>query len=133
MKGISILAVAAFGLLSCDEGPVRPSSRDSALRPTFAPSSRGVTIRDLGTLGGRNSEAWDVSIDGRVVGWSEIASGAHHAFLWTAAGGMQDLGTLGGTTSEARGINGAGEIVGFSATASGGQHAFFRTAAGQMS
>ena len=54
---------------------------------------------DLGTLGGASSGAEAVNDSGQVVGGSQTASGANHAFLWTQAGGMVDLGTLGGTFS----------------------------------
>ncbi len=66
-----------------------------------------------------------------MVGGSSTASGTH-AFLWTAADGMNDLGTLGGSNSRANAINDAGQVVGRSDTASGGQHAFLWTAAGGM-
>ena len=51
---------------------------------------------DLGTLGGTDSYAIAVNESGQVVGVSQAAGGAEHAFSWTAAGGMIDLGTLGG-------------------------------------
>src|SRR2546425_336476 len=104
MKGISILAVAAFGLLSCDEEPVMPSSRDSALRPTFAPSSRGVTIRDLGTLGGVSSSAYAIDDNEEVVGASD-----GQGFFWSA-GGMQSLATS--TSSGAKNLNSLQQVVG---------------------
>jgi probable HAF family extracellular repeat protein len=49
-------------------------------------------MQDLGTLGGRESEARGVSADGSVVvGWAQNAAGQRRAFRWTAAGGMKDL------------------------------------------
>lgn len=70
---------------------------------------------DLGTLGGVFSWAWEVSDAGEVVGFSQIAGGEQHAFLWTSATGMIDLttwpnGCVG--TSTALAINATGIIVG---------------------
>jgi probable HAF family extracellular repeat protein len=53
-------------------------------------AARGM--QDLGTLGGSESEAWDVSADGSVVvGSAQNAAGQKRAFRWTAARGMEDL------------------------------------------
>jgi len=63
-------------------------------------------LHDLGTLGGRRSEAARV-FDGRVRWARAIASGAYHAFLQDSYGGpsgLRDLGTLGGSESNANGI-----------------------------
>ena len=68
---------------------------------------------DLGTLGGRHSEAIDVNNAGQVVGNANIADESNHAFVY-ADGVMQDLGTLGGRQSFATAINELGQIVGFS-------------------
>lgn len=87
---------------------------------------------DLGTLGGTQSEALGVNNLTQVVGWSYVASGAEHAFLWTKASGMQDLGTLGGSASHAYAINDNGQVVGSSTTAAGDKHAFLWTATDGM-
>ncbi len=90
---------------------------------------------DLGTLGGPQSVAWDVSADGSVVvGWSEDASGKNRAFRWTAATGMVALGTLpGGGESMAFGVSADGSvIVGCAIDSNGEQRAFRWTAATGM-
>src|SRR5258708_37697564 len=55
-----------------------------------------------------------------------------HAFLWTAADGMQDLGTLGGTNSYALGINASGQVVGMGGRSDGTYDAFRWTSATGM-
>jgi probable HAF family extracellular repeat protein len=67
-----------------------------------------------------------------VVGISNTADGNQHAFLWTAAGGMEDLGTLGGPGSFAFGISQTGVVVGGSETAAGTTEAFLWTRGGGM-
>ena len=68
---------------------------------------------DLGTLGGANSEAVAANASGHVVGSSDTAARAVHAFLWTPDAGMVDLGTLPGCQrSGAVAINDSGHVVG---------------------
>jgi len=100
-------------------------SKDTPLgpEPQFAKAAPSVTITDLGTLGGTNSDATGINASGQVVGYSELPGGTTHAFLWQN-GTMTDLGTLGGTHSYASGINSAGQIVGRSFTTGGVEHAF---------
>jgi probable HAF family extracellular repeat protein len=89
-------------------------------------------MQDLGTFG-HSSFAKDVS-GGNVVGGSQFGQAQNfvsHAFLWTAADGMQDLGTLGGCCSSAAAVSG-GNVVGESLTSAGSTHAFLWTAAGGM-
>jgi probable HAF family extracellular repeat protein len=80
----------------------------------FRWSPRGGFV-DLGTLGGDSSEGLGVRGE-RVVGVSDVAPAASHAFL-SDEGGIHDLGTLGGTASIARSINAAGIAVGESRAA----------------
>jgi probable HAF family extracellular repeat protein len=88
--------------------------------------------RDLGTLGGRNSNAEAIMV-GRwpdaelattfIVGFSQTSTGANHAFVWNR-GRMRDLGTLPGhVSSEALDISGSGIIVGSSTDRSGNTRA----------
>ena len=72
-------------------------------------------MRDLGTLGGRQSQVVAINAKGQIVGWSETKAGSRHAFLWEN-GRMRDLGTLFGGFSEAVEINDQGQVVGLSDT-----------------
>lgn len=69
----------------------------------------------LGTLGGSTSAATDINDSSVVVGFSGLANGAEHAFIYDShhpGAGMRDLGTLGGMNSIAGSINDHGVIVG---------------------
>lgn len=81
-------------------------------------------LRDLGTLGGKNSFAHGCNDEGMVVGEAETSDGSRHAFLWTPEAGMKDLGTLGGKKSVAFAINNRGEVVGEAETLSGERRPF---------
>jgi probable HAF family extracellular repeat protein len=69
----------------------------------------------LGTLGGGLSTAAGLNDSGAVVGLSYNGGSEQHAFLWTAASGMQDLTpsltSVGGAT--ATGVNSANQVVGY--------------------
>ena len=75
----------------------------------------GAKSRDLGTLGGKNSQAFNLNAGGQVVGTAQVKSGEKHAFVWNR-GRLRDLGTLPNAKySAAYGINKTGDIVGVSA------------------
>ncbi|MFG0284049.1 MAG: hypothetical protein ACF8R7_06465 [Phycisphaerales bacterium JB039] len=79
----------------------------------------GGVRHDLGTLGGASALALAISDSGFVVGLSQTASGAVHAFRLTlSAGGAVsdriDLGELGRGFSYAYAVNDAGVVVGTS-------------------
>lgn len=94
--------------------------------PSFDPHGFIATIdeiRDIGTLGGTRSTAYDVNASGQAVGISDTAGGESHAFLYSE-GVMRDLGTLGGPESSAFAINNAGVVVGSSFLNQEIEHAF---------
>ena len=93
-------------------------TRRQALNMLSSPAPTAHGMRDLGTLGGTNSDAIGINEAGQVVGSSYTAGGVSHAFITGPDGmGMRDLGTLGGANSGANGINDAGQVVGYSGTA----------------
>jgi probable HAF family extracellular repeat protein len=82
-------------------------------------------VLDLGTLGGPDSDALDVSGDA-VVGQSDGADLAGHAFVVDLAvpgRPMVDLGTLGGAESAATAVSGD-VVVGWAEAAGGARRAF---------
>ena len=116
-RAAAVLAVVASILLTCQAADAQSAPYEAV---------------DLGTLGGRESQAVAISNMGQVVGWSATVSGRQHAFSWTATGGLTDLGTLGGLDSQAVAVNDAGQVVGWSTIADGSQHAFSWTSSGGM-
>jgi probable HAF family extracellular repeat protein len=98
-------------------------------RRAFFYSTEGGML-ELGTLGGRKSEAFGVDANDTVVGKADVVTTSttvvSHAFAWTASGGMKDLNGLidqpGWVLVEARAINAKGQIAGvgtFNGTARG--------------
>lgn len=98
-------------------------------RPLSPFQNRG-TLHDLGTLGGRSSQAHAVNNRDQIVGKADLRAvfapdkpggwaRPTHAFLWHD-GVMRDLGTLpGGRNSSAVAINDNAQAVGFSETPNG--------------
>jgi probable HAF family extracellular repeat protein len=78
----------------------------------------GVSMQDLGTLGGNESFAKDINNLDQVVGLSQVPNGAGRAFLYSTETGMVDLNTLidplsGWTLIGAEGINDRGQVTGW--------------------
>lgn len=67
-------------------------------------------LTDLGTLGGRDSWAYDINNHGQVVGWA-AGSGGRLGFLWQA-GTISPLSSPGATPGVAFAINDAGQVAG---------------------
>lgn len=78
----------------------------------------------LGTLGGKESEARRINDKGVIVGSASKKNGQWRAFLYSRANGMQELGTLGGENSRGNAINNEGAAVGYSDLANDEWHAF---------
>jgi probable HAF family extracellular repeat protein len=82
--------------------------------------------KDIGTLGGYESEALSINDSNEIVGWADNSSSYEHACIFDFTGDSNnnvDLGTLGGNSSSAWSINNGGRIVGWSLDSSGNYHA----------
>ena len=93
-------------------------------------------IKDLGTLGGNNSEAIWLNEAGDVVGSADLAgptgNQTHDAVLWRD-GKIHDLGTVtGDPCSRGRGLNARGQVVGGSSDCRNFLHAFLWEEGGPM-
>jgi probable HAF family extracellular repeat protein len=81
------------------------------------------TVIDLGTVGGRVTEALDLNEAGQVTGYSETADGQFRAFLYED-GEMRDLGELAPGGSVGHALNDSGAVTGLTAASDGHAHAF---------
>ena len=101
----------SFGYGINGAGHVAGTAYDFGYSTRHAFVYNGVTVTNIGTLGGTNAEAFAINNNGCVVGYSFIPGNETHAFRFQE-GVMTDLGKLGGTFSEARAINNNNVIVG---------------------
>ena len=98
------------------------------------PSPAVCEMKDLGTLGGLNSAAYDINANNIIVGSSDVSGGGEHAFVYIGTT-MHDLNSSGVVTGlppgwvlvRANAINAGGQIVGFGTTLGGDTHAFLLT------
>ncbi|MCC5621530.1 DUF3466 family protein [Nostoc sp. CHAB 5715] len=74
-------------------------------------------IKDIGTLGGDGSVAWDVNNSGKVVGGAHTGkqdpngNGIFHAFAWNKKTGMIDITPSTEDSTRAEAINDANQII----------------------
>jgi probable HAF family extracellular repeat protein len=84
----------------------------------------GGAITDIGNLGGglrTNTEAYDINNAGQVTGYSTMADGTMHAFLYSYSDGvMSDLGTISPYNTRGISINSSGQVLGTIETYVGG-------------
>lgn len=76
---------------------------------------RTDTIKELGTLGGLNSNGGAINKRGQVAGMSDLPDGVPHPFFWDpATDEMEDVGTLTqGLQTSPNAMNDSGQIVGY--------------------
>ena len=74
--GVALVALFANASLSLG------TSADAATGENQLVSQQ-LSITDLGTLGGRDSDAYQISDHGQVVAYSSKASGREHALVWS--------------------------------------------------
>jgi probable HAF family extracellular repeat protein len=103
---------------------VGQAQNSSGFGRAFLKSPGVLTMEDLGTLGGNNSEAMHINSYGQVVGGAENAAGLWRGFLKNPGQPLLDLGTLGGDESGVVGFNNPGQVVGSAKVDASTWHAF---------
>lgn len=101
--------------------------------------SEAIEISEMTSLGGQNSDALGVSLNGVSAGESSRRPGdPGHACIWNQDGTVTDLGVMvgqdyaGGVLSGAEDVNENGHVVGASTIKGGHSHAFLWTPGGGM-
>ena len=128
VAGINDHAVVAYNINA--PAPAAATTVGTTWAPFISVPGAGIS---LGTLGGTNAFANALNNSDQVVGSSQIAGGALHAFLYSG-GTIQDLNLLipplsGITLTSAVGIDAAGDIVAYGTNASGQTHEYLLTPA----
>jgi probable HAF family extracellular repeat protein len=128
VAGLNDHAVIAYNVY--EPAPASPTITGATWAPYISTPGTGVR---LGTLGGTVAFANALNNSNQVVGSSQIANGALHAFLYFN-GSMRDLNLLippmsGVTLTSAVGIDAAGEIVAYGTNVRGQTHEYLLTPA----
>lgn len=100
-------ALLAACVSACDAPQSPAAPRGPSLEQA---ATRVYEITDLGTLGGDFSEALHISNSGQIVGFSYLASGARHPFIWRN-GTMTDI-DVGGSLISVNAVNDRGQVIG---------------------
>lgn len=89
-------------------------------------------LTELGTLGGKGSDAKHINDKGQIIGSASKQDGTWRAYVYDGKSGMRELGTLKGPSSHGTALNNDGAAVGFSDLANGEWHAFLYTPGEQL-
>lgn len=115
---------SGFPAAQCGPGPCIAQSYSALFFPAATQMHAVLwqkrTIKDLGTLGGPDSIAWQINDQGQIAGQSYVNSIANATtgvptidpFFIGEDGNMLDLGSLGGTVSWTTGLNNRGQVIG---------------------
>ncbi len=94
MRPTVLTGIAGTALLAALAMPFQLTAQEQPATPEHKLERVRYTIRDLGTLGGTSSLAFDVTDNSLVSGTAALPNGTSHAVLWYG-GQPIDLGTPG--------------------------------------